>query len=114
MSILSKFLILILFCGCANKWDIQSNKFKESSFLLECDGSSYVLKTNGINFSLFDSMFVPIVSRSLENNKFKNDKFLPPNSKFDPIFVGIINMMQKDFKFSTIKSKNLVCEVNEI
>lgn len=114
MGIFIRFLPIILLFGCASKWDIQNYKFQEKIFVLKCDDISYILKTNGVNFSLFNSMFIPVVSKSLENGSFKSDKFLPPNSKFDPIFIEILKMKEKNLKSATIKTKNLACEVDEI
>lgn len=45
-------------------------------------------------FALFDSLGVPLLSRKLENGRFTNTKFLPPNKKYDKLFLTLLEMLK--------------------
>lgn len=87
------FLAFVCF-GCASKWQVLDNlHFEQKSFSMVCEDKSYILYVNG---------------------EFKNTKFLPPNAKFDPIFIGVLEMIKKGAKSATIKTQNLTCKAVEI
>ncbi|MSN96698.1 hypothetical protein F1B92_05910 [Campylobacter sp. FMV-PI01] len=112
------FFIIIFFClsSCGLKFPNLELKFEEKRFFLECDNQNFTLlvSNNGRNFSLFDSLFTPIVSRNFMNSKFTNAKFLPPSSKYDELFYEILKMIKEDKKYHIYSGKKLFCKVNEI
>lgn len=109
------FLAFVCF-GCASKWQVLNNlHFEQKSFSMVCEDKSYILYVNDeFKFVLFDSLLVLVVSKKLENGEFKNTKFLPPNAKFDPIFIGVLEMIKKGAKSATIETQNLTCKAVEI
>ncbi|AII15484.1 hypothetical protein CIG1485E_1675 [Campylobacter iguaniorum] len=108
-------LVLIL-AGCATKWEAPATpKFGQKSFELVCDKERYMLYVSDeLNFVLLDAFLTPVVSKKLENGAFQNTKFLPPNAKFDEIFIGILNMIKNEEKISLIKAKKLTCKAKEL
>ncbi|GEM_PF-4577961 len=55
------------------------------------------------HFALFDGFGTPLAAKTLQNGKFKNDKFLPPTGELEPFFEAIlaaINRGEKSVNFN--------------
>lgn len=117
INIVKLIVAVALFSGCANRYIKKPDfEFSEKTFKLECNNQSYtmVVGENGYSFAVFDALMVPIVQKSIHKNRLSNSKFLPPNSKFDALFIHTLKMIERAiFDFEFIDSK-LNCKVKEI
>lgn len=110
-------IFVVIFClSCAKNYEAPNfENFSEQKFSLNCDGKKYFLIINNeLNFALFDAFFAPIVSKKFENSRFKNTKFLPPNSKFDEIFIEILKMIKNGENEKFIETKKNSCWVKKL
>lgn len=92
-------LILILnavLLSCAAGIHVNVSPMEQVNYTIEYpNGSIYqmsaVCSDTVCRFILFDALGMPVVDKEYSNNKFKNMKFLPPNNKYNNLFVYIIN-----------------------
>lgn len=100
--VISIFLIVFIL-GCSTKYNlVKLDEFSKKEFVVEYDkkiARLFVSSQNGVyKFVMIDSLGVPLSSKKFENNKFANLKFLPPNSKFDKLFVEVSKMIKNNIK----------------
>lgn len=130
---------MFVFCGCALRGDFGRDDFADFGvfsqrvFSLEEQGKIKVLYVSSqaknpqeskkqqksqdeqgkivYYFAIFDSLGVPSLSRKLENGAFSNVKFLPPNRRYDKLFLQVLESIKsKDsiaFTYKDIKVKEL-------
>ncbi|MCR4942596.1 MAG: hypothetical protein K5978_07395 [Campylobacter sp.] len=112
---ISKILLFgILLFGCATKYPQISPQFSQKSFELKSKSEAYILHVSKQDesyfFALFDYFGAPVASKEFKDSRFKNTKFMPPNSKFDDIFYELLkqilakntNFVFKDFVIKEI------------
>lgn len=89
------FAYLLIFLSCSAKYFVEIKPFNQKNFVLSIGNEkrfilSAVCEAVICRFSVFDMLGSPIISREFSNQTFKNNKFLPPNSNFDSLFLRII------------------------
>ncbi len=99
-----KFLKLIilatLLSACSAKFQPPIlPKFGEKNFEVifqEGSGILYVASTDkGYNFTLISALGAPLARRVLtKDGKFENIGFLPPNSRYNDLFVAVLDMIK--------------------
>ena len=118
--------LAFVFCGCALRADFGRDDFgwadfgvfSQRAFSLEEQGKIRVLYVSSqaknqqesknsqksqdkrgkivYYFAIFDSLGVPMVSKKLENGVFRNVKFLPPNKRYDKIFLQVLESIKSE------------------
>lgn len=96
-----KLIILVtLLSACSAKFQPPIlPKFGEKFFeVVSREGSSilYVASTDkGYNFTLISALGAPLARRVLtKDGKFENIGFLPPNSRYNDLFVAVLDMIK--------------------
>lgn len=99
MKKLPLFLIFLIFVACSNKIEISKMDDFSKEFVVKFENQTTRLFVNNIknslNFALFNSLGSPLASKVLSEGEFKNTKFLPPNSKFDALFICVLQNLEK-------------------
>lgn len=91
------FLILnALLLSCAGGIPVNISSMGQVNYTIEYpNGNTYQLSAvcgeDMCRYIVFDSLGMPVVNKEYSNGKFKNVKFLPPNKKYDNLFIYIIN-----------------------
>lgn len=117
INIVKLLLFIALFSGCAHKYlKDPTLKFEQKSFKLDCNSQNYTMLVgqDGENFAIFDALMVPIVQKTYKKDRFVSSKFLPPNSKFDPLFSHTLEMIKKEVFSFEFASDKLNCKVKEL
>lgn len=93
--------IMVAICGfsaCAKYPQITLDSFENEAFSVRIAQNIYVLyvsnTTEGYHFALFDEIGSPIANKIFKNGYFSNAKFLPPNAKYDEIFIESLRLLQ--------------------
>lgn len=96
-----KLIILVtLLSACSAKFQPPIlPKFSEKNFEVvsrEGSGILYVVSTDkGYNFTLISALGAPLARRVLtKDGKFENIGFLPPNSRYNDLFVSVLDMIK--------------------
>lgn len=67
--------------------------------MLQKNDDKYMLvvdaKDSVFRFVVFDMLGVPVVDKILKDGRFKSMKFLHPDTRFDKLFVEILNVIEK-------------------
>ncbi|WP_249934715.1 hypothetical protein [Campylobacter sp. RM15925] len=90
----------ILLSACNAKFQPPiSPKFSEKNFEVisrQGTGILYVASTDkGYNFTLISALGAPLARRVLtKDGKFENIGFLPPNSRYNDLFVSVLDMIK--------------------
>lgn len=103
MSFAVKWAILAVvvcgFCACAKYPQIALESFERESFSVQIAQNLYVLyvssDSKAYHFALFDALGAPVASKILQNGTFSNAKFLPPNARYDEIFIESLRLLQR-------------------
>ncbi len=86
------------FCACAKYPQIALDSFENKAFSVRIAQNLYVLYVSngdsGYHFALFDALGAPVANKILKNGYFSNAKFLPPNAKYDEIFIESLRLLQ--------------------
>lgn len=103
MRLIFTFFVGIFLLACASKYESLSlPQFSQKSFSLSADEKSYILSvarvSDEVKFVLIDSFGSPIARRILSQNKFKNVGFLPPTSKYDELFIKVLDLIKDNAK----------------
>lgn len=100
INIYIKFLLFLilnaLLLSCAAGIPVNISSMEQVNYTIEYpNGNIYqmsaVCSETVCRFIVFDSLGMPVVDKEYSNGKFKNMKFLPPNKKYDNLFIYIIN-----------------------
>ena len=87
------------FCACAKYPQIALDSFENEAFSVRIAQNLYVLYVsnadNSYNFALFDALGAPVANKILKNGTFSNAKFLPPNARYDEIFIESLRLLQR-------------------
>ncbi|CZE47464.1 hypothetical protein [Campylobacter geochelonis] len=104
-------MIFIIFAGCAKHYEIPPNlEFSQKKFIVN-DGKKtsqvFVSKNAQIyRFVWLEMTKSPISRKILEDGKFRNDGFLPPNNTSQELFIKLLNMIKNYEKSAVISLKN--------
>ncbi len=97
---ISPFLVAFLaifFGGCADKIMLEKRSINPASFSIKCADNEMFLNINSeLEFALFNAALLPIAAKKYENGRFINSKFMPPNSRYDELFIAIYEMILKE------------------
>lgn len=89
----------VYFNACAKYPQISLESFESKIFSIKNANNAYVLyishSDESYHFALFDTLGSPVASKILQDSTLKNAKFLPPNAKFDEIFIECLNMLKE-------------------
>lgn len=105
-------------CGCASYPSITLPYFSQKGFLVETNDTKSVLyishKDESYNFSLFDSLGIPLSSKTLSAGKFHSQKFLHPHPLHDRIFIETLQMLEQNEHYKEFKIQSDTIKVREL
>lgn len=91
---------LVFIGACSTHYEnLNLKPFTQKSFELKSGQKSEILylssSDKGYHFALFDAFGAPLASKVFDKKEFRNDKFLPSKSAYEPLFYEILRMIEK-------------------
>lgn len=107
MRIVLALAFALFLLSCASRYAVVDiPQFSQKSFSVSAPNQSYILSVArlkaGFKFILIDSFGAPISRRFLSENKFKNVGFLPPNGRYDELFIKVLELIKNGEKSGDI------------
>ncbi|MGG7074426.1 hypothetical protein U5B43_09325 [Campylobacter sp. 9BO] len=100
--------LAIFFAGCTQKINTPELSFTQKEFIItsKSDENRLVVSNqDGIyHFVMFNSFGVPVSDKKLMDGRFKSVKFLPPNSEYDQLFLGILEILKANVSKAQVKT----------
>lgn len=96
--------VILGFIACAKYPQIALPYFSQEIFSVKSGANAYLLyishENSAYHFALFDALGAPVAQKILQDSRFKNTKFLPPNAQFEGVFFKALEMLQNSENYA--------------